>query len=335
MTALTRRQFSLSLLLAGSAAGLGLVPRSAGATLAVVGGGPAGAAAALSLRGRHPDTRILLFERDPARLAPGAAAVGAFEKPTAGPDLTTLTAAGIEVLLDEVVSVDWRAGRLECQSGRRPAFDRLIVAPGTAGQAEAIPGLDAVARHRWPAAWGSATEARRLTAQLAALPDRGHVVLRLPETGLSHPDVALERAISLRRWLGRERPTARLTILDGGALPGMAAAFAARTAATPGPAPNWLGPDLGGRVQAVDAHTGRIVTDKGDLHADVVNFVPPQGAGTLARSAGLTDDSGWCPCAPDGRSLLQDGAVVLGDARKGQMRSLSAARRSGLSFVRA
>lgn len=331
MQTLTRRRFGQMLALGTLAAGagsLGAAWRTPGRTL-VIGGGPAGAAAALALRAAEPRDPVVLIERDPTRLALAQPGATAFDRPVAGVDLARLRQAGVEVVIDDVVDVDWQAARLVLFSARDLAFERLVLAPGTAPQDEPIAGLDARARYLWPAAWGNAREARRLAAQLAALPARGHVVLRLPGGAPSHPAVALARAQALAEHLAAHAPQARLTVLDGSPDDTLATGFALR-ADKLGLAHlvQWHRAQAGGTVRSLDASSGRIETNAGTLHADVVNFVPPQRAGTIAQLAGLADASGWCPCDDAGRSALRPGTLILGDARKGAVRTRDAAIRS-------
>jgi sulfide dehydrogenase [flavocytochrome c] flavoprotein subunit len=55
----------------------------------------------------------------------------------------------------------------------------------------------------------------------------------------------------------------------------------------------WVG---GSTVVKLDATQNTVETVSGDRHkGDVINIIPPQRAGKIAFSAGLTDDSGWCP----------------------------------------
>jgi sulfide dehydrogenase [flavocytochrome c] flavoprotein subunit len=47
----------------------------------------------------------------------------------------------------------------------------------------------------------------------------------------------------------------------------------------------------------------------------VINIIPPQRAGEIAQTAGLADDSGWCPVDPRSfESKLHTGIHVIGDA---------------------
>ena len=338
MTRLTSRHVTLGLfataaVAAAGGAGLALAPSD---RAVIVGAGPAGAEAALALRAAHPALRVTLLERDPTRLArEGDTAAAAFTAPRTAATLAGLKARGIEVMLDDVTDVDWTAGRLSLFSGRDTAFDRLYLAPGTTARAEAIAGLDAEARYAMPAAWGNAREARRLAAQLAALPEAGHVVLRLP-ADLSHPQVALTRALMLSRHLAATRPAARLTVLDATPTPALAQSFAmAKRLQGIAAQVRWITAAEGATVRAVEARAGRIDTDAGRLSADVINFVPPHQAGAIAQAAGLVDGSGWCPCDARGRSMLRSDAVVLGDARKGAARTLAGARLSVTAATKA
>lgn len=331
MSQFTRRQLMIGFVASGAAMSLAAGHLAPAKRAVIIGGGPAGAAAAVALALSRPDMQVVLIESDPTRFAqPRAqspvAQVAPFSRPGSGVNLETLKHSGIAVLLDQVTEIDWRAARLSLFSGRSAPFDALYLAPGTAPVDERITGLDPVARSLWPAAWGNAREARRLSAQLSILPEGGHVVLRLPGAGLSHPDVAVERALALARHLRQSRPKAQLTVLDGGTTPLLLTRFEARSRAL-GLSANtrWLTAPFGGTVQSIDALRGWIETSAGRLRADVVNFVPPHGAGVIARRTGLTDASQWCPCDGTGKSTRQPGAVILGDARAHAVRTISGA----------
>ena len=327
----SRRRFLTSAALAGSALASGLALPRASHRLLVIGGGAAGIAAAAALRSAAPGARVTLVERDPARLARETGAPAALMPPAPVADYAALAGAGIELLLDDVTGLDWQAARAELFSGRREAFDRVVLAPGVAAADEGIAGLDARTRHLWPAAWGSAREAARLAAQLTALPDRGRVVLRLPaETGYA-PTLLAARAQALAATLAAVRPAARLLVLDADRSAAAARAFAARATGAELALTDWQMAEVTG----VDADAGRLETSAGTVRADVVNFVPAFGAGLLAQAAGLTDASGWCPCDETLRSTLRPGAVIAGDARRDAIRGLDAAGATGRLSARA
>jgi pyruvate/2-oxoglutarate dehydrogenase complex dihydrolipoamide dehydrogenase (E3) component len=68
-------------------------------------------------------------------------------------------------------------------------------------------------------------------------------------------------------------------------------------------------------VIKVDAATGVVTTKAGRTErAALANIIPPQKAGAIAASTGLTDGD-WCPVNPENfRSTKVKGVYVLGDA---------------------
>lgn len=327
----TRRQF-LNATLGGATtlAGASLIAsRGSAEPVAVVGGGPAGINAALGLRLAHPHRQVVLLERDPTRMAQVEGTRRPFARPNSGVELKRLRDAGVDLMLDDVRHVDWAAQRLELISGRRVSFGTLVMAPGVAPKSEAIPGYHPRTRHAWPAAWGNAREARRLEQQLSALSPDGHVVLRLPADAGGYPQIAAKRALAIAAYLNRTRPAARLTVLDGGEK-SMARTYFEDHREAPGAKPvAWYTSTSGGTVLSVNADLGQIETTAGRLCADVVNFIVPQGAAPVARLAGLSDASGWCPVDAKGWSTVRPQAVVIGDACKVEGRSMTSASQSG------
>ncbi|MCB2101261.1 MAG: FAD-dependent oxidoreductase [Rhodobacterales bacterium] len=337
MPSMTRRRFVATAAFGavGLATGIGgwRAGQPGGGRLVIVGGGPAGVSAALAARSVDPRADILLLERDPTRLTRPEGPAPRFQPPAVANAFARLRHAGVQVALDEIDAVDWTNRRLTGFSGRRFAFDRIVLAPGVAPRAEEIDGLDTVARHHWPAAWGNAREARRLQAQLAALPDGGHVVIRLPDGPISHPVGPYHRVVEIAGFLARGKAGAHLSVLDAAADSEARRAFAAHVRSAPASDPihgvDWRFGAGEGRVLAIDSKRGVLTTPAGSLRADVVNFIVAQRAGEIARRAGLVDVSGWCPCGPDGRSNIVPDAVVVGDAAASARRTASAARAAG------
>jgi sulfide dehydrogenase [flavocytochrome c] flavoprotein subunit len=65
----------------------------------------------------------------------------------------------------------------------------------------------------------------------------------------------------------------------------------------------------------VDANTGTVYTEFEEYKPAVANIIPAQVAGKIAKAAGLTDDSGWCPVTGKTfESTLHKGIHVIGDA---------------------
>ena len=78
----------------------------------------------------------------------------------------------------------------------------------------------------------------------------------------------------------------------------------------------WRGASNDGRVMRADVREMVLETEFGDrVRGAVINVIPPQMAGGIARAAGLANASGWCPVQPASfESTLVPGIHVVGDA---------------------
>lgn len=80
----------------------------------------------------------------------------------------------------------------------------------------------------------------------------------------------------------------------------------------------WMAPDISDGLVSVDPATGTVVTGETYKEAALVNVIPAQKAGAVARQAGLADASGWCPVDAGSMASAMDPAVfVIGDAAIG------------------
>jgi len=70
-----------------------------------------------------------------------------------------------------------------------------------------------------------------------------------------------------------------------------------------------------GQVVSVDPKTMSVSTDFDRFKGDVINIIPPQKAGLIAKSSGAADGSGWCPInAETFESTILPNVHVIGDA---------------------
>ena len=78
----------------------------------------------------------------------------------------------------------------------------------------------------------------------------------------------------------------------------------------------WLpGEMLSGGVNAVHTGSMTVKTPDEEFKGDVINVIPPQTAGKIARDTGLADVSGWCPIVPATmESKLAPGIHLVGDS---------------------
>ncbi|MBI1209306.1 MAG: NAD(P)/FAD-dependent oxidoreductase [Azospirillum sp.] len=192
---------------------------------------------------------------------------------------------------------------------------RLIVAPGIGFQSGTLEGYDQAAAEIMPHAWQGGAQTALLRRQLEAMDDGGVFVIAAPPDPFRCPPGPYERACLVADYFKREKPRSKILILDAKDhffeqdlfqdgwnrhFPGMI---------------EWLPAQFTGGITAVDARTMTVATDGEIFKAAVVNLIPPQQAGDLARAAGLADASGWCPVDPASfESRLHPGVHVVGDA---------------------
>lgn len=208
-------------------------------------------------------------------------------------------------------------------SGASPLYaDRVVVAPGidfhpvndNRGQPVAS------VLH----AWKAGTQTTQLRDLLASLPPTGTVVMTIPPAPYRCPPGPYERACVIADYLKRNKPSAKIVVLD--ANPGITAEkenFSRAFSTMYGSNLTYLSkctlqymtPDglntTAGSVTVYNANTGRNETYAGDL----LNIIPAQKAGKVAFDFGLCDDTGFAPV--DGKSFestVKPGIHVIGDA---------------------
>jgi NADPH-dependent 2,4-dienoyl-CoA reductase/sulfur reductase-like enzyme len=77
----------------------------------------------------------------------------------------------------------------------------------------------------------------------------------------------------------------------------------------------WQDPKMHGGIKGVEAASKTVKTDLSDYKAALVNVIPAQMAGKIARDAGLANASGFCPIDPASMKSANDANVyVVGDA---------------------
>ena len=76
----------------------------------------------------------------------------------------------------------------------------------------------------------------------------------------------------------------------------------------------WRSLSAGGKVTDIDADSMRLNTEFGWEEGDVINYIPAQYAGAVARKSGLADASDWCPVNQNTfESTLVPNIHVIGD----------------------
>lgn len=317
MTRLTRRHT-----LAGLGLSTLLSPRAfakSKARIVIIGGGFGGATAAQTLHRLMPNLDITLIEPKTDYLAcPMSNLVVSghrkLEQQRFG--YAALKKRGINIVSARAKDVDAVAGTV-CLEGRsqKLPYDKLIMSPGIAFNWNAIEGYDFEASALMPHAWQAGPQTELLRDQLMAMPNGGVVAISVPKAPYRCPPGPYERACLIADYLKTHKPKSKLIILDAKDSFSKQPLFTVAWEQYYGEMIEWRNFSNDGTVIRVEPETKTLITDFDALKTDVANIIPPQQAGEIAKRAGVTDFTGWCPV--DGltfESRLQKNIYVIGDA---------------------
>ncbi len=285
----------------------------------VVGGGFGGATAARYLKMWGGSIEVTLIERGASFVSCPISnlVVGGFkriEDVTRGYD--GLKAMGIRVVQGEVSAIDASGRRVRLAGGGELAYDRLVLSPGIDFMWETVGGLQAaVDSGRVTHAWKAGPQTVALRRQLEAMPDGGVVAMSIPRAPYRCPPGPYERACLIAAYLKQSKPRSKLLVLD--ANPEIQSKKALFEKAWRDLYRGLIEYRPNAEVKEVSSGSGLVArTDFDDVKADVLNVIPPQRAGDLARSAGLLNmNSRWV--GVDWLTLeatAAPGIHVLGDA---------------------
>jgi sulfide dehydrogenase [flavocytochrome c] flavoprotein subunit len=198
--------------------------------------------------------------------------------------------------------------------GKTLPYDRCIVAPGISLK-DSISGYDEAAMQTMPHAWKAGEQTVLLRKQLEAMPDGGVVAIAAPPNPFRCPPGPYERACQISMYLQAKKPKSKLIIMDAKDKFSKMGLFTQAFERHHKGTIEWVGASAGGNVDRVDAKTNTLFANGTAHKVDVANVIPAQQAGKIAITAGLTNDSGWCPI--DGRtfeSTMVKDVHVIGDA---------------------
>ena len=308
---------------AAAAMSSALIPARAAqprARVVIVGGGYGGATAARYLRRWGGDrVEVTLVEAEPRFVScPLSNLVLGGTRTLA--DITVdyrgLAHHGVRVVRDLALAVDPQRRTVRLARGDALRYDRLVLSPGVDFLFERIEGLqDARAQSRFLHAWKAGPQTVELRRRLEALPDGGVFAISIPRAPFRCPPGPYERACQVAWYFRRAKPRSKVLILDGNedvqskkAL--FTQAWSELYRGIVEYRPNYV-------LTGVDADSGvaRFETAD-DERVDLLNVIPPHGAGAIAHAAGAVTANGqWCEV--DFRtfeSIKVPGVHVLGDA---------------------
>jgi NADH dehydrogenase FAD-containing subunit len=219
------------------------------------------------------------------------------------------------VVRDVAVAVDPDKRQVRLARGDALDYDRLIVSPGIDFLYDQIPGLATEeAQSRVLHAWKAGLQTVALRKQLEAIPDGGVYALHIPKAPYRCPPGPYERAAQVAFYFKQHKPRSKVLVLDSNE--DIVSKKGLFTKAWAERYPGIVEYHPNSELIDVDARTLTAKLVGGDVRADVLNVVPPQRAGDIARQAGLiTANDRWCGVDwLTTESLAVKGIHVLGDA---------------------
>ncbi len=323
---ITRRGFIQT---AGAATAIGVagvpyIALGASKKVVIVGGGTGGATAAKYLRMADPSIEVTLIEANKHyytcylsnEVLSGDRSLDSIKFGYAG-----LAKHGVKVVHDRVTGIDAGAKMVKTAGGQSFGYDRCVVAPGIDLSYDKIEGYDAKVAEKITHAWKAGPQTATLRKQLEAMKDGGTVVIAAPPNPFRCPPGPYERASQIAMYLQNHKPKSKVIILDPKPKFSKMGLFTGAWKklygyGTDNAMIEWHGQQEEAGVVSVNAADNSVTTGFGDeIKADVLNVIPPQTAGAVAFTAGLTNDKGWCPInLHTFESKIHAGIHVLGDA---------------------
>jgi sulfide dehydrogenase [flavocytochrome c] flavoprotein subunit len=282
----------------------------------IVGGGFGGSTAARYLRMWGGNVDVTLVERNPNFIScPISNLVIGGHKQMA--DITRgyegLKAIGVKVMQGEVTAIDAAGKKVKLANGSELAYDRLILSPGIDFMLDGTPGLaGALASGQVTHSWKAGPQTVALRQQLEAMADGGVFAISIPKVPYRCPPGPYERACMVASYFKQFKPRSKVLVLD--ANPEIQSKKALFERAFKQHYEGILEYRPNNELKEVAGTTAKLEFD--DVKATVLNVIPPQRAGDIARSAGLLNMNNrwvgvnWLTM----ESTAAPGVHVLGDA---------------------
>lgn len=223
---------------------------------------------------------------------------------------------GLTVVNDMAMGIDRDAKIVTVAGGAKIPYDRLVVSPGIDMIYDSVPGYSEAAAQVAPHAWQGGPQTELLKAKLDALENGQNVVMVAPPNPYRCPPGPYERVSMMAHMFKTKGFTdSTITILDVKPKFSKQGLFSEGWESNYPGVVDWIPPEIHGGILNVDADAGTVETDLDIFEGALLNVIPAQRAGVIASSAGLTDDTGFCPIKADSmRSTIDENIYVIGDA---------------------
>ena len=320
MKKISRRHFGKIVSSLGVASAFGMPSLVLGASrkVVVIGGGFGGATAAKYLRKLDSNLRVTLVEPNTTYYTcPFSNTVlgGIKSMSDIGHGYGALkNKHGVNVIHARAKSVNGNK-TVTLADGSKLSFDRAVVSPGIDFRFDSMPGYNQAATEKMPHSWQAGPQTALLRKQLEAMPNGGTVLICPPGNPFRCPPGPYERTSLIAHYLKNHKPKSKIVVLDAKEKFSKQGLFMSGWDLHYGDLIEWRAASAGGKIARVDPMNMQVETEFGMEKGDVINFIPAQQAGNIARVSGLTNSKGWCPVNQvTFESTLLPGVHVIGDS---------------------
>jgi sulfide dehydrogenase [flavocytochrome c] flavoprotein subunit len=225
-------------------------------------------------------------------------------------------AYGIKHVRQMAAAVDRNKRTVRLANGTVLNYDRLVLAPGIDLKFDSVPGYSEAVSEKLPHAWKAGPQTQLLRKQLNALSDGATIVMIAPPNPYRCPPGPYERVSMMAHVLkAKGHKKSRIVVIDPKENFSKQALFMEGWQKHYPGMIEWQDAKMHGGVKNVDAKSMTVKTDLADYKAQLINVIPAQMAGKIARDAGLANQSGFCAINPDNMKSASDANIyVIGDA---------------------
>ena len=223
---------------------------------------------------------------------------------------------GVKMVHQMAASIDRDKKQVVLTDGRRIPYDQLVVSPGIDLKFDSVPGYSEAAAQIMPHAWKPGAQTQLLVKKLNALKDGDLIVMIAPPNPYRCPPGPYERVSMFAHVLKKKgHKKSKIVVLDPKANFSKQGVFVDGWERHYPGMIEWQDPKMHGGIKGVDPKTNTVKTDLSDYKAQLVNVIPAQMAGKIARDAALTNQAGWCDIDPASmKSKVDANIYVVGDA---------------------
>jgi sulfide dehydrogenase [flavocytochrome c] flavoprotein subunit len=229
---------------------------------------------------------------------------------------TLVSSYGVRLVQDAAAAIEREKKIVRLADGSRLSYDRLVVAPGIDLKFDSIPGYSEAISETLPHAWKPGAQTQLLKRQLDALEDGALIVIIAPPNPYRCPPAPYERASMMAHVLkSKGHKSSLIIIIDAKESFAEQALFQEGWEKHYPGMLEWQDPGIHGGIKRLDASTMTVETDLASYQANLLNVIPAQIAGKVARDTGLANESGYCPVEPSSmKSAIDPSVYVVGDA---------------------